>query len=636
MGMAAAISESCRSLATEMLDDSDDDFIAEHTKTIAATDFDGSFHNLKVVTRKTFAAESPSDSYSPLTTRNVRTALGLTRVCEMVSMALIDVDGSSYGKSDYGDGRHSYSVEDVQFEPKGCSWTANVRYSSMQLVKSSSRTMGRVEREFEGVMPIKVVCTAVVISDGGKYTSTENGRQEKSAMDDEFGTACSRHSNHSDDSAFDDLCSKHYSLDITMEVKEGLKDIDKFLIKAMSITLSCIEHDISRQLSKHNLPTFPDGCKDLTFRSVYQLNAKIKSGAFATVCLGTHRESGKRVAIKCVHRQKLSPQDDCAILREVNILSSIKHERVCSIVDFFVEDECYFIIMPLMEGGDLFDRIGKIKNYSEECARNLVFEMLRAIAHLHEKNIAHCDLKPKNLLLQYKDDDSSVILADFGFAMRVYAPKTLTKQCGTPYFVAPEILLRKGYDTQADMWSVGVIVYSLLSGSLPFTGKRHLDLFKSIIAGEYTFDEDRWECVSDGAKDLVRKLLVVNPAERFSAQDALNHDWIRADSKMLRRNALGRSSMRMRTFNARLSFKSAILLTQSVIRWRNVTRDSISKRQSASAFNSMLDGLAEERGDESENSEENLVIDGNGCEEDVKEERGGEDANAQGNGTPES
>jgi len=374
-----------------------------------------------------------------------------------------------------------------------------------------------------------------------------------------------------------------------------LKQMDKLQIKAISKTLSCISHDVSRQLAKHDLPVFPDGCKEKTFRSVYQLNAKMKSGAFATVCLGTHRASKKRVAIKCIHRQKLSPQDDCAILSEVNILATIQHEGICSVIDFFIEEECYFIVMPLMEGGDLFDRIGKIKNYSEECARDLVFQVLRSVAYIHDHNIAHNDLKPKNLLLEHKDDDSSILLADFGFASRVYAPRSLKKQCGTPYFVAPEILLRKGYDTKADMWSVGVIVYSLLSGSLPFTGKRHLDLFKSIIAGEYTFDEERWECVSDGAKDLVRKLLVVDPDKRYSAQDALNHEWIRADSRMLRRNALGRSSVRMRTFNARLSFKSAILVTQSVIRWRNVTRDSISKKQTGRAFESVLAGLCEER-----------------------------------------
>ena len=234
-----------------------------------------------------------------------------------------------------------------------------------------------------------------------------------------------------------------------------------------------------------------------------------------------------------------------------------------------------------MEGGDVFDRIAKMKNYDEEIARNMVFEMLKALNYLHGNNIAHCDLKPKNLLLRKKDDDSSVILADFGFATRVYSKQSLQKQCGTPYFVAPEILLRSGYDTKADMWSIGVIIFSILSGSLPFTGKRHLDLFKGIVAGKYSFESEAWNDVSNDAKDLIRKLLVTNPAVRFSACDALNHPWIRAESRMLRRNALVTTSERLKHFNARLKFKTAILATHSMIKWRNLTRSSTRLREEA-------------------------------------------------------
>ena len=293
--------------------------------------------------------------------------------------------------------------------------------------------------------------------------------------------------------------------------------------------------------------------------------------SFATVCQSTHRATGNICAVKCVHRKKISPHDDVAILSEVDLLSSLVHPRICPMIDFFIEDDCYYIVLPLMEGGDVFDRIGKMDKYDENHARNLIFEMLKAVAYMHENNIVHCDLKPKNLLLQREADDSSVILADFGFATRVYSNNSLNKQCGTPYFVAPEILLRKGYDTKADMWSIGVIIYSLLSGGLPFTGRRHLDLFKAIIAGEFDFGAE-WEHVSDGAKDLIRNLLVTDPTRRFSATDALNHAWIRADARMLRRNAL--TSSRIKTFNARLKLKSAILATTSIIRWRKIARNS--------------------------------------------------------------
>jgi calcium/calmodulin-dependent protein kinase I len=185
-------------------------------------------------------------------------------------------------------------------------------------------------------------------------------------------------------------------------------------------------------------------------------------------------------------------QDDCAIYEEVAIMASLKHPHIVPIIDFFEEPECYFIIMELMAGGDLFDRIGKKKSYSEADARDLVIKMLKAVAICHQKNIAHCDMKPKNLLLVSENDDSFIKLADFGFAARVHQPKSLTKQCGTPFFVAPEILIRRPYDQQSDMWSVGCIVYLLLSGNLPFLGRSQKELFRKIISGRYDFKEEIW------------------------------------------------------------------------------------------------------------------------------------------------
>jgi serine/threonine protein kinase len=144
---------------------------------------------------------------------------------------------------------------------------------------------------------------------------------------------------------------------------------------------------------------------------------------------------------------------------------------------------------------------------------------------------------------------------------------------------APEILLRKPYDQKADMWSVGVIIYCLLSGRLPFIGKKHLDLFKSIISGVYTFDEEEWNDISNDAKDLIRKLLVTDPSKRLSASEALQSRWLFVNRRVLRRTSLINTSTRMRTFNARLAFKSAILVTQSVIKWRIITRNSLAEKK---------------------------------------------------------
>jgi calcium/calmodulin-dependent protein kinase I len=285
----------------------------------------------------------------------------------------------------------------------------------------------------------------------------------------------------------------------------------------------------------------------------------LKSGSFATVCRGTHRATGRKVAIKCVLRKDLPPSDDAAIYDEVAILSSLYHPHIVPIMDFFEEKDCYFIVMELMSGGDLFDRIGKKKSYSEADARDLVVKMLKAVAFCHRRKIAHCDMKPKNLLLMSEDNDSFIKLADFGFAARVHQPKSLTKQCGTPFFVAPEILTRKPYDQQSDMWSVGCIVFLLLSGNLPFLGRSQKELFRKIVAGKYEFNEEDWQNISDDAKDMVSNLLVLNPDKRLTADQALKHAWLKLSKDRLSMIGLQSTSQRLKSFNAKMKLRSAMI-----------------------------------------------------------------------------
>ena len=161
--------------------------------------------------------------------------------------------------------------------------------------------------------------------------------------------------------------------------------------------------------------------------------------------------------------------------------------------------------------------------------------------------------------LQSDDNDSYIKLADFGFAARVHSPKSLTKQCGTPFFVSPEILMRQSYDQKSDMWSVGCIVYLLLSGNLPFMGRSQKELFRKIVVGKYEMDEDCWSGVSDEARDLVSKMLVTDPDKRISAADSLRHRWLQQDNKHLSLINLAGTSQRLKTFNARMKLRSAMI-----------------------------------------------------------------------------
>lgn len=299
--------------------------------------------------------------------------------------------------------------------------------------------------------------------------------------------------------------------------------------------------------------------------------SQLKSGSFATVCRGTHRATGRKVAIKCVLRKDLPPADDAAIYDEVAILASLNHPHIVPLIDFFDEKDCYFIVMELMSGGDLFDRIGKKKSYSEADARDLVVKMLKAVAYCHARRIAHCDMKPKNLLLMSDDNDSFIKLADFGFAARVHEAKSLTKQCGTPFFVSPEILMRKPYDQQSDMWSVGCIVFLLLSGNLPFMGRSQKELFRKIVSGKFDFDDEDWQDVSEDAKDLVRRLLVLNPDDRITASEAIRHKWLKASKDRLSLIVLQGTSQRLKTFNARMKLRSAMIAVDWVSSLKRVS-----------------------------------------------------------------
>lgn len=295
-----------------------------------------------------------------------------------------------------------------------------------------------------------------------------------------------------------------------------------------------------------------------------------------------HREE---IAVKCVLRKDLPPGDDAAIYDEVLILSTLRHSYICPLIDFFEEEECYFLIMELMSGGDLFDRIGQRKSYTENDARSLCRKMLESVRYCHENSVAHCDMKPKNLLLVGEDDDVTMMLADFGFAARVYEPMSLTKQCGTPFFVAPEVLMRSPYDQQSDLWSCGVIMFLLLGGDLPFSGRSQKQLFRNIVMGQYEFEEDGWAHVSEQAKDLVRKLLVTDPSKRLSSREAMASPWMRQRGAMLVANNLQFTSRRLKGFNARMKLRASMIAVTSIVSLRMSTQ-SFKAERSASTVSS--------------------------------------------------
>jgi len=292
------------------------------------------------------------------------------------------------------------------------------------------------------------------------------------------------------------------------------------------------------------------------FHELYILQNKLGEGAFSIVHLATKADKKQaKVAVKIVDRSQLPAEDEASLLQEVDILKSIEHPNIIRIFDFFPEKEKFYVVLEYAEGGELFDRIVEKTYYDEKEARSLSTILLKAIKFCHDRCIVHRDLKPENLLLASKTEDITVKIADFGFAVKSKTDKSLTTQCGTPGYVAPEILLSKPYGKSVDMWSIGVIIFILLGGYPPFSDNNQGKLYKKIKAGQFEFHPDYWGTISKEAKDLITKLLTVDPEKRFTADQALNHPWIDLQDDKLASD-LNNNLAELKKFQAQRKFKA--------------------------------------------------------------------------------
>merc|ERR1719491_1856930 len=294
------------------------------------------------------------------------------------------------------------------------------------------------------------------------------------------------------------------------------------------------------------------------FNEVYKLGKQLGEGAFSVVKEGSNRQTHDSYAIKCITKAKLSKEDEIALKDEIDVLKDFDHQHIIRLYDVFEEPQHYYLVTEKMTGGELFDRIVQKSYYNEKEARDTCEIIFSAIHYCHQKKVAHRNLKPENLLLTSENDDSDIKIADFGFAKRVIQPKSLTTQCGTPGYVASEILEGKPYDTKADMWSIGVIVYILLGGYPPFIETNQRTLFRKIRKGQYEFHEEYWGQVSEDAKDLIRNLLTVDPDQRIDSSQALADKWIGADAAKLASLDLGSGLAQLKKFNAKRKFKAAV------------------------------------------------------------------------------
>merc|ERR1712203_785421 len=214
--------------------------------------------------------------------------------------------------------------------------------------------------------------------------------------------------------------------------------------------------------------------------------------------------------------------------QEIAIMKMGDHPNIIKLFETFEDHRNIYLVMELCIGGELFDRIIEAGHFTETQAATLMQQIVKAIYFMHESHVCHRDLKPENFLFTTKEsiEKNTLKIIDFGLSCAFTAGQILTTKAGTPYYVAPQVLAGK-YDQMSDCWSCGVIMYVMLCGYPPFFGETDAEVLSKVRLGNFTFNAADWKNISEDAKNLIRMLLKMNPRDRYTAEQALNHDWIK-------------------------------------------------------------------------------------------------------------
>uniref|UniRef100_A0A8C5EH92 Doublecortin-like kinase 3 n=1 Tax=Gouania willdenowi TaxID=441366 RepID=A0A8C5EH92_GOUWI len=310
------------------------------------------------------------------------------------------------------------------------------------------------------------------------------------------------------------------------------RDEDKRILKPVQDLVK-----VHKEEKKVNIEPSLDS-NDVTMSEIercYQIGRVVGDGNFAVVRECHRRDNGQMLAIKIVERSKLIGREHM-MQNELSLLGSLSHPRIVRLLAHHHTHTHSYLVMELVRGGDLFEAISERGKFSEAAAGMMVSDVSEALDYIHCRSIVHRDLKPENLLV-VSFDICRLKLGDFGLAMVVSEP--VFTICGTPTYVAPEILCEIGYGIAVDVWALGVILYILLCGFPPFRSRDRdqEELFKLIKQAQFHFPSQDWDSITE-AKSLVRALLQPDPTVRLTAKQTLQHPWVRAMTASCRQGAL--------------------------------------------------------------------------------------------------
>uniref|UniRef100_A0A182VA07 non-specific serine/threonine protein kinase n=1 Tax=Anopheles merus TaxID=30066 RepID=A0A182VA07_ANOME len=294
----------------------------------------------------------------------------------------------------------------------------------------------------------------------------------------------------------------------------------KMPVKSHNDTFVCVDE------SALNGGILPDSLP-LELQAKYTLGSIVGDGNFAVVLKLKDKQNHTEYALKIIDKSKCAGKDHY-LAAEIRVMKKLNHPYIIQLVHDIETMKNMYLVLELVRGGDLFDAITRVTRFSENQSKIMMKHLASAMAYMHSLSIVHRDIKPENLLVELDSDGNVVLLklGDFGLACEVTEP--LLSICGTPTYVAPEILMESGYGVKIDVWAAGIILYILLCGFPPFVSpdNQQEQLFDAILNGYFDFPAPYWNNIGDSVRDLIINMLQSDPELRFSSEDILDHPWL--------------------------------------------------------------------------------------------------------------
>ena len=283
------------------------------------------------------------------------------------------------------------------------------------------------------------------------------------------------------------------------------------------------------QIAKEFVENIKKAIGYVKFSDLYEMKEAIGKGKFGVVNLGIHKKTGQQVAIKILNKENIKTAEDKELVRiEIGILKLCHHPNIVRLLDHLENTDYIYIVTEYIEGGTLGQYFKKKKsNFSERQATKLMSQIASGIKYLHQYGIVHRDLKPDNIMITQQNEFGVLKIMDFGLSRIVSPNESMVDGYGTLSYVAPEVLLRKPYNKEVDIWSMGIILYYMLCGHLPFRGSKEQEVAEKIVFEALEFDEDEWETRTQRVQDLITRCLEKEAKDRITIDEFINHPWFK-------------------------------------------------------------------------------------------------------------